>query len=111
MEARLLVEYDRIGDILYLGTVSPYPEQESEELDYGVVAREYRKNKAPFHASPPASVSPSRARVPPGRAPQPPSPPAAGELGRRPGRPPAMPHPLRTPGRRRRPGALHRTHG
>ena len=39
MEARLLVEYDRIGDILYLGTVSPYPEQESEELDYGVVAR------------------------------------------------------------------------
>ncbi len=33
------VEYDRIGDILYLGTVSPYPEQESEELDYGVVAR------------------------------------------------------------------------
>ena len=39
MEARLIVEYDRIGDILYLGTVSPYPEQESEELDYGVVAR------------------------------------------------------------------------
>ena len=39
MEARLLVEYDRIRDILYLGTVSPYPEQESEELDYGVVAR------------------------------------------------------------------------
>jgi hypothetical protein len=39
MEARLLVEYDRIGDVLYLGTVSPYPEQESEELDYGVVAR------------------------------------------------------------------------
>jgi len=39
MEARLLVEYDRIGDILYLGTVSPYPEQESEELDYGVIAR------------------------------------------------------------------------
>src|SRR5215471_19994436 len=39
MEARLLVDYDRIGDILYLGTVSPYPEQETEELDYGVVAR------------------------------------------------------------------------
>lgn len=36
MEARLIVEYDRIGDILYLGTVSPYPAQESEELDYGV---------------------------------------------------------------------------
>ena len=27
MEARLLVAYDRIGDILYLETVSPYPEQ------------------------------------------------------------------------------------
>ena len=39
MEARLIVEYDRTGGILYLGTVSPYPEQESEELDYGVVAR------------------------------------------------------------------------
>ena len=39
MEARLIVEYDRAGDILYLGKTSPYPEQESEELDYGVVAR------------------------------------------------------------------------
>jgi hypothetical protein len=97
MEARLLVAYDRIGDILYLGTVSPYPEQESEE--------EYRKNKAPFHASPPASVSPSLARVP-WSSPQPPSPPAAGERGRRAGPPPAARHPLRAPGRRRRPGAL-----
>jgi hypothetical protein len=35
-----------------------------------------------------------------------PSPPAAGELGRRPGRPPAVRHPRRAPGRRRRPGAL-----
>jgi hypothetical protein len=33
------VEYDRVGDILYLGKTAPYPEQESEELDYGVVAR------------------------------------------------------------------------
>jgi len=39
MEAQLMVEYDRSGDILYLGTTAPYPEQESEELDYGVVAR------------------------------------------------------------------------
>jgi len=39
MEASLMVEYDRTGDLLYLGTMAPYPEQESEELDYGVVAR------------------------------------------------------------------------
>ena len=39
MEARLIVEYDRKGDILYLGKTAPYPEQESEELDYGMVAR------------------------------------------------------------------------
>jgi hypothetical protein len=39
MEASLIVEYDRVGDILYLGKTRPYPEQESEELDYGVVAR------------------------------------------------------------------------
>jgi uncharacterized protein YuzE len=39
MEAQLVVEYDRTGDILYLGKTPPYPEQESEELDYGVVAR------------------------------------------------------------------------
>lgn len=39
MEAHLTVEYDREGDILYLSRIAPYPEQESEELDYGVVAR------------------------------------------------------------------------
>jgi hypothetical protein len=39
MEAQLIMEYDRIGDILYLGKTAPYPEQESEELDYGIVAR------------------------------------------------------------------------
>lgn len=39
MEAQLIVEYDRTGDILYLGKTLPYPEQESEEIDYGVVAR------------------------------------------------------------------------
>lgn len=39
MEARLIVEYDRGGDILYLGKTAPYPEQKSEELEYGVVAR------------------------------------------------------------------------
>ena len=39
METALTVEYDKAGDILYLGKTKPYPEQESEELDYGVVAR------------------------------------------------------------------------
>jgi hypothetical protein len=39
MEALLVIEYDRAGDILYLGKTTPYPEQESEELDYGMVAR------------------------------------------------------------------------
>ncbi|MCC6166909.1 MAG: DUF2283 domain-containing protein [Caldilineaceae bacterium] len=39
MEAQLVVEYDRVGDILYLGKTTPYPEQETEELDYGVIAR------------------------------------------------------------------------
>ena len=39
MEAQLIIEYDRVGDILYLGKVTPYAEQESEELDFGIVAR------------------------------------------------------------------------
>jgi hypothetical protein len=39
MEAQLIMEYDQVGDILYLGKVAPYPEQESEELEYGVVVR------------------------------------------------------------------------
>lgn len=39
METSLTVEYDKAGDILYLGKTKPYPQQESEELDYGVVAR------------------------------------------------------------------------
>ncbi len=39
MEAQLTIEYDQIGDILYLGKRLPYAEQESEELDYGVIAR------------------------------------------------------------------------
>jgi len=39
MAANLIIEYDQIADILYLGKTAPYPEQESEELDYGIVAR------------------------------------------------------------------------
>ena len=33
MAAELVVEYDRTGDILYLGKTAPYPEQESEEVE------------------------------------------------------------------------------
>ena len=39
MEERLTFQYDREADILYIGKRSPYPEQESEELGEGVVAR------------------------------------------------------------------------
>jgi len=39
MEAKLTFQYDREADILYIGKRSPYPEQESEELGEGVVAR------------------------------------------------------------------------
>ena len=39
METQLIMEYDSMGDILYLGKRAPYPEQESEELEYGIVAR------------------------------------------------------------------------
>jgi hypothetical protein len=39
MGTPLIVEYDAVGDILYLGKIKPYAEQESEEIDYGVVAR------------------------------------------------------------------------
>lgn len=39
MAANLIIQYDHTGDILYLGKTNPYPEQESEEPDYGVVAR------------------------------------------------------------------------
>ena len=39
MEARLIIEFDREGDILHIGKVAPYAEQDSHELDYGLVAR------------------------------------------------------------------------
>jgi hypothetical protein len=32
MEKQLTVLYDKTGDILYIDTCKPYPEQESEEL-------------------------------------------------------------------------------
>lgn len=39
MDAKLTFEYDREGDIFYINKCSPYPEQESEEIEYGIVAR------------------------------------------------------------------------
>jgi uncharacterized protein YuzE len=39
MDAKLGFEYDQEGDILYINKCQPYAEQESEEIDYGVIAR------------------------------------------------------------------------
>ena len=39
MDARLSFKYDREGDILYIDTMPPYAEQESEELGDDVIAR------------------------------------------------------------------------
>ena len=39
MEKRLTFQYDREADILYINTVEPYPEQESEELGDETIAR------------------------------------------------------------------------
>jgi uncharacterized protein YuzE len=39
MDSKLTFRYDRVGDILYVETRPPYPEQESEELGDEVVAR------------------------------------------------------------------------
>jgi len=39
MGKKLTIEYDKIGDILYVYSVTPYAEQESTELGNNVVAR------------------------------------------------------------------------
>ncbi len=39
METNLTFQYDREADILYINTCSPYPEQESEELEDEIIAR------------------------------------------------------------------------
>ncbi len=39
MEARLTFKYDRAADILYIDKISPYAEQETEELGDDVIAR------------------------------------------------------------------------
>ena len=39
MEKQLTIHYGKIGDILYVNTCQPYPEQESEELSDEITAR------------------------------------------------------------------------
>jgi uncharacterized protein YuzE len=39
MDAKLTFRYDREGDILYVDKRPPYAEQESEELEDGIVVR------------------------------------------------------------------------
>jgi hypothetical protein len=39
MAEKLTFKYDAVGDILYFNKGAPYAEQESQELDYGIVAR------------------------------------------------------------------------
>jgi uncharacterized protein YuzE len=47
MEAGSLVfQYDKIGDILYIETCPPYPEQDSVELGDDVIARLNPKTRA-----------------------------------------------------------------
>lgn len=39
MDKKLTFKYDRATDILYIDTVPPYRDQESEEIDDDVIAR------------------------------------------------------------------------
>jgi hypothetical protein len=39
MKKQLTILYDKTGDILYVNTCKPYPEQESEELRDEIIAR------------------------------------------------------------------------
>ncbi len=39
MEKKLTFVYDKIGDTLYINKCQPYSDQDSEELDDGVIAR------------------------------------------------------------------------
>jgi hypothetical protein len=40
MEAEgITVDYDRVGDILYIDTCKPYAEQDSDQVGDGIVAR------------------------------------------------------------------------
>jgi hypothetical protein len=46
MEASLTFEYDEAGDILYINKVAPYPEQETEQLAYNMLARRNPRTQA-----------------------------------------------------------------
>jgi uncharacterized protein YuzE len=39
MASKLTLQYDRVGDILYIETRPPYAEQDSDELDDEIIAR------------------------------------------------------------------------
>jgi uncharacterized protein YuzE len=39
MAENLIFRYDKIGDILYIDTCLPYPEQETEEIGDEIIAR------------------------------------------------------------------------
>ena len=39
MPEKLTLRYDRIGDILYIDQIPPYPAQESEEIGNEIIAR------------------------------------------------------------------------
>jgi uncharacterized protein YuzE len=39
MDKNLIVRYDKVGDILYIDTCSPYANQETEELGDEIIAR------------------------------------------------------------------------
>jgi hypothetical protein len=46
MEASLTFDYDEAGDILYINKVAPYPEQETEQLAYNILARRNPRTRA-----------------------------------------------------------------
>ena len=39
MDKKLILRYDNEGDILYVDAIEPYAEQNSEEIEQGVIAR------------------------------------------------------------------------
>lgn len=41
MDPKLTIQYDAIGDILYVNKVKPYAEQDSTEVGFGIVARRH----------------------------------------------------------------------
>lgn len=51
MVAPLTVKYDAEGDIPYLDKPPPYAGQESEELDYGIIAPRLNPSPAKWRTS------------------------------------------------------------